>query len=92
MAQEITNPALTNATVRNVVNTALEFGARHVVFWEMFDNECMGGAGCSNQGRCDTTTPVTDPEHLHGFWLVKPDGSSSMPRDYLVKKIQEGTR
>ena len=39
MAQEAINPSIVNTTVTNVVNTALNFGVRHVVFWEMFDNE-----------------------------------------------------
>ena len=92
MAQESAAPAIVNKTVRNVVNTALEFGARHIVFWEMFDNECVDGPdnpGC-NGGRCHTTIPVTDPTKLHGFWLVRPDGTSAPPRDYLVAKIHEG--
>ena len=92
MAQETTNPSIVNKTITNVVNSALEFGARHVIFWEMFDNECIDGPdnpGCK-AGRCHTTTPVTDPTKLHGWWLVKPDGSFSAPRQYLVKKIREG--
>jgi hypothetical protein len=60
------------------------------VFWETFDNECTGGVGCSG-GRChDKDHPVTDPTKLHGFWLVRPDGSKAWPYVYLKSKIDEG--
>ncbi len=54
--------------------------------------QCVPGKdnpGCSADGRCPTSTPVTDPTKLHGFWLVRPDGSHSQPYDYLAGKIAE---
>eukprot|EP01051_Picozoa_sp_SAG22_P010889 SAG22_NODE_1008_length_6054_cov_11.023678_11_plen_238_part_00 len=69
------------------------FGCPYVMFWETFDNECTGEvAGCS-AGRChDPAHPVTDPQHLHGFWLLRPDGSKSPAYDYLQGKIAGGGR
>lgn len=59
-------------------------------FWETLDNECTGGAGCK-AGRChDAAQPVTDPKQLHGFWLMRPDGSLSWPYRYLQSRIAEG--
>jgi hypothetical protein len=78
-------------TIQNVVNEALDFGVSYVLFWEMYDNECTGGVGCT-AGRChDKNHPVTDPTLLHGFWLVRPDGSKSWPYTYLKGKIDEAS-
>ena len=75
-------------TVRNVVNEALAFGASFVVYWETFCNECTGGPGCS-AGRChDPKVPVADPKRLHGFWLLRPDGSRAWPYTYLSGMAQ----
>ena len=80
------------STVENVVNVALDWGCPYVMFWETFDNECTGGPGCK-AGRChDKNTPVTDPKRLHGFWLVKPDGSFSWPYKYLSAQIAKGKK
>eukprot|EP01052_Picozoa_sp_SAG31_P001558 SAG31_NODE_52_length_30366_cov_34.368586_19_plen_118_part_01 len=74
---EVSNSTLIT-TISNVVDTALAFGCPFVLFWETYDNECTGEVpGCS-AGRChDSEHPVTDPAHLHGFWLLRPDGSKS---------------
>ena len=73
----------------NVVDAGLAWGVAYALFWETFDNECSGGTGCT-QGRChDAAQPVTDPSHLHGFWLVRPDGSKSWPYTYLAAKIAQ---
>ena len=53
--------------MRNVVNTALSAGVRYVLFWETFDNECIGGTGCKRTqsekdnglaGRCHDANSV----------------------------------
>ena len=85
---EVPNATLIE-TLSNVVNTALAFGCPYVLFWETFDNECTGEVLGCNGGRChDPHNPVTDPSHLHGFWLLKPDGSKSAAYDYLHGKLQ----
>jgi hypothetical protein len=37
------------------------------------------------------STLPADPEHLHGFWLLRPDGSKSAAYTYLAGKIGEGS-
>ena len=78
----------------NVVRSALEWGAAYVLYWETYDNECVPGKGvqgCNAGGRCDDKNhPVTDPKDLHGFWLVKPDGSKAWPFTYLRDLIGQG--
>lgn len=85
--------AQVEATVRNVVNTALGLGVRHVLYWETFCNECTDESdpGCSNGHCTDPAHPVTDETKLMGFWLIRPNGTSSWPRDYLASKIGAGT-
>ena len=34
-------------TVRNVVRSALTWGAAYVLYWETYDNECTRGQGCN---------------------------------------------
>jgi hypothetical protein len=50
--------------VRSATQTALHFGARYVVYWELYCNEPV---------RELTTRPTNDD--LRGFWLIRPDGS-----------------
>ena len=45
MAENLASNQTVAATVQNVVNTALRWGAAYVLFWETFDNECSGGVG-----------------------------------------------
>ena len=80
-------PLAVNFTIENVVNVALQFGVSYVMYWETFCNECTGGIGCHNN-RCDSAAhPITDPKLLHGFWLIRPDGSKAPPYNYLAAKI-----
>lgn len=78
-------------TLKNLINVALEFGLRYVIFWETMCNECLnpGEGGCNSGSRCsDPDNPVTDLDKLMGYWLIKPDGSNSWVRDYLTEKLK----
>lgn len=89
-AQMQTPDDVTEATTRNVVNSALAFGASYVLFWETYCNECQDdGPGCKDKRCHDAANPVDDPARLAGFWLVRPDGTTSWPREYLAGKIQQ---
>jgi len=62
-------------------------GARRAAFslaWELFDNEVDVSAQFPG-GRCN---PKTGPEFntsvLHGFWLLRPDGSASPAFDFIA--------
>ena len=53
---------------------SLAFGAKYILFWETFCNECKTGAtGCVNN-RCSAGLPILDKNNLAGFWLQQPDG------------------
>eukprot|EP00912_Choanoflagellata_sp_UC4_P001274 UC4_evm1s797 len=77
--------------VQNVIEESLTWGARYILFWEIFDNECTQGLGCSSNNRCyDPNNPVDDPKNLRGFWLQRPDSTYSWSYSYLKRKIAEG--
>jgi len=59
----------------------------YIIHWELYCNEFKG-----NQNP-PPKTPVTDPNLLRGFWLIKPDGSLSESGRYfhaLWKKARGG--
>ena len=72
-----------------MINSALAMGVAYVIFWETFCNECLPGPGCGPDGRCREQLPVTDPQRLNGFWLVRPDGSHAWPWRYLQAKLHQ---
>ena len=52
---------------------------RYVLQWELYCNEP------SAKAPRDAAGPVTDPQQVRGFWLVKPDGSLSESGRYLAE-------
>jgi len=58
--------------VKNATETALDWGARYVVYWELYCNEPKG----EYEGRPKN-------ENCRGFWLIRPDGSKSLVWDYF---------
>ncbi len=51
--------------------------ANYIVHWELYCNEI------SRRAPQDVKTPITNPDYLRGFWLVKPDGSLSVSGKYF---------
>ncbi|MHC1769616.1 MAG: hypothetical protein AB9869_35930 [Verrucomicrobiia bacterium] len=49
----------------------LAAGVRYTIMWQLYCNEF------SQRAPDPRRTPVSDPRHVRGFWLVKPDGSLS---------------
>ena len=92
MGENVAAATAVNFTIENVVNEALAFGAAYVLHWETFGNECTGGPGCQNNRCDDATQPVADPKRLHGFWLVRPDGTKAPAYHFLADKIARGSR
>jgi hypothetical protein len=49
----------------------------YIVHWELYCNEFSSAAPKPHQA------PITDPDHVRGFWLVKPDGKLSDSGNYF---------
>ena len=61
--------------------------ASNIFAWELFDNEVNPGKQFPG-GRCNNITgPQFNASDLHGFWLIRPDGSTSPSFDYLASII-----
>lgn len=59
----------------------------HTFAWELFDNEVTVNARFPG-GRCNAGTgPEFNASNLHGFWLIRPDGSKSPSFDAVVGVI-----
>lgn len=56
--------------LKAATETATEQGAAGLVYWQIIDNECSGEA----------------PVGCRGFWLTKPDGSSSLAASVLFAR------
>jgi len=59
--------------VKNSLETALDWGARYVVYWELYCNEPKE----KFEGRPKNSD-------MRGFWLVRPDGTKPPVWDYLA--------
>jgi len=68
-------PTRTMRLLRATTEAALAFGARYVLYWQVFDNETVGDVS----GR-----PATD--EVPGHHLVAPDGTRSPTWDYLARR------
>lgn len=79
LPQNLVSPQTLKTTVKNVINSCIQ--SKHcwyAMFWEVYGNEQKNGPTCNG-----IKHPITDPSKLHGFWLVKPDGSKQWPYTYL---------
>ncbi|MBC7960664.1 MAG: hypothetical protein H7X94_12415, partial [Vallitaleaceae bacterium] len=64
------NSQLTNT--KNVIETALSWGAKYAVYWQLYCNENSS----TYSGRPTNT-------NVRGFWLIRPDSTVSPSYDYL---------
>jgi hypothetical protein len=60
------------AIVKSATETALKWGARYVVYWELYCNEKAG----EYEGR-----PTN--QDCRGFWLIRPDGTKAPVWEYF---------
>jgi len=67
-----------------MLGVMLLLNVRFAAIWELYCNEF------ANNPVTPPQTPVTDPELMRGFWLVKPDGSLSVAGDYFRELWQRG--
>lgn len=66
------------STIRNVVDTATDWGCPYIVYWEVYCNEAR-------------RKPVKANDDVRGFWLIKPDGAKAWAWDYLHGKLSEAS-
>jgi len=52
-------------TIRNVVDTATEWGCPYIVYWQVYCNEAR-------------RKPVKKNDDVRGFWLLRPDGTKAI--------------
>lgn len=62
---------------RKTIETALDWGARWVVYWELYCNE--------PQQKIESRPSNSD---MRGFWLIRPDGSKPPVWDYLAELLK----
>jgi hypothetical protein len=60
-----------------MLGVMLLLNVRFAAIWELYCNEF------ANNPATQPKTPVTNPEVMRGFWLVKPDGSLSVAGEYF---------
>lgn len=60
-----------------MLGVMLMMNVRYAAIWEVYCNEFVGSP------TSPPPTPVTDPERMRGFWLVRPDDSLSVAGDYF---------
>ncbi|HEX6904324.1 MAG TPA: hypothetical protein VF789_31740 [Thermoanaerobaculia bacterium] len=65
--------------IRDLLEAALGWGVRYVVYWEVFCNEAM---------RDYTGRPRN--KDLRGFWLIRPDGEKTPMWDLLDGQLDAG--
>ena len=70
-------PERQRAVIRSATDTALAWGARYVVYWQLY---------CNEPRRAFEGRPVNDD--LRGFWLVRPDGSRAPVWHELARRFR----
>jgi hypothetical protein len=63
--------------VQSAVETAMKWGAKYAVYWELYCNEFKDPKAKL------VTRPKNDD--MRGFWLVRPDGSRPPVTDYFIE-------
>ena len=68
------------AVMTNTVTVGLAESSPYIIYWQTYDNELV------NAG---LPVPVTSNYHVKGFWLKKPDGTTSKHYDYLKAVVNK---
>ncbi|HEV57075.1 MAG TPA: hypothetical protein ENN87_06205 [Phycisphaerales bacterium] len=74
MPQNEFSPDQVRTCITNAVRTAMDWGCPYIVYWQVYCNELAKGQG---------PAPVTSNDAVRGFWLIRPDGSTTWTWDYL---------
>jgi hypothetical protein len=64
--------------IKSNTETALAWGARYIVYWQLYCNEKRGEPKPGKIGNGD----------CRGFWLIRPDGSKSPVWDYFASLLK----
>ena len=62
--------------IRSATQTAMDWGAKYVVYWQLYCNEPKEGAKIEKRPK---------NSDMRGFWLVRPDGSRPPVTDYFIE-------
>jgi hypothetical protein len=65
--------------VKSTIETAMKWGAKYAVYWELYCNEFKEG----QPPRGPNDRPKKND--LRGFWLIRPDGSRPPVCDYFIE-------
>lgn len=63
--------------VKWTTQSALDFGARYIVYWQTYCNELKGGS------KSPPPRKLTNDD-LRGFWLIRADGTKSPAYEYFA--------
>jgi hypothetical protein len=72
---EVGGPEEQDRRIRSATETALAWGAKYVVYWQLYCNEPKNKAAL--KGRPEN-------KDMKGFWLIRPVGSRSPVADYFI--------
>ena len=73
---EVGGPEVQLARVRSTIETALKWGARYIIYWELYCNEPKPDHKYAGR---------PEDDDMRGFWLIRPDGSRPPVTDYLIE-------
>ena len=70
---EVGGPEEQDKRIRSATQTALDWGAKYVVYWELYCNEVK-----------KETKDRPKNKEMRGFWLIRPDGTRPPVTDYFI--------
>jgi hypothetical protein len=71
---EVGGAAEQDRRIRSATETAIKWGAKYVVYWQLYCNEL----------KREVKERPDNPD-MRGFWLIRPDGSRPPIADYFVE-------
>ncbi len=80
---EENGPTESMRLIRTATETALRWGARYVLYWQVFDNE--RSAGATREPPAGSALP-----DVKGFYLIRPDGTRAPTWDYFARLFEDG--
>lgn len=68
---------------------AEELGLQYLVYWQLCDNEVIGGnaSGINGLSPAELREYAFVPGELNGFWLIRPDGVKTYTYNYFKQAI-----
>jgi hypothetical protein len=69
--------------ISHTTQTALEWGCPYVVYWQLYCNEPTGKSVQKDK------LPYRNNKDCRGFWLIRPDGTSSWAYTYFADLLKK---